>query len=104
MPKLACYLLRDDGEWYALGDRHRWHFAFVTFPGPDDGATRLAPEDARVLSLRLDGYGHDQAERERIAADVIRWAAGKFFRFKTELDPEIEPDVLPTPITGRCDL
>lgn len=73
MIALACYLLRDDGEWYALGDHYRWGTAFAVFNGPADGSVHLAPADAHVLALRLDDYGHNLQTRERIAEDIIRW-------------------------------
>lgn len=100
VPKLLCYLLRTDGEWYELGDVPRWQSSFTTFPGPADGSVVLTAEDAPLLGLRLDGYGHEPKVRERVAADIVRWACGKRFRFVTELDPEVEPDVRPSPITG----
>lgn len=100
---IACYLLREDGEWYVLGSVPRWFAAFATFMGPVDGSVVLnAPDDLRVLALRLDDYGHDLATRERFALDIIRWSAGRSIKFVTELDPEVlDPDVLPSPITGR---
>jgi hypothetical protein len=57
-------------------------------------------EDTRVLGLRLDGYGHDQVTLNRIAADIVRWGDGKRMLFVTELDPEVDPDVRPSPIMG----
>ena len=101
MLTLACYLLREDGEWYDLGNRHQWRSAIATFPGWPDGATILKFEDAYVLGIKLDGYDFDESTRMRIAADIIRWAAGKKFRFVSELCPEVvDPDVQPSPITG----
>jgi len=94
MPTLNCYLLRKDGEWFELGNRHEWHSSFAVFPGPIDGSVRLTMEDAHVLGLRLDN-------EFQLAVDIIRWAAGQSFRFKTELDPEHPEDGPPSPITGR---
>ena len=67
---LACYLLREDGEWYELGSVPEWRLSFGVFPGPSDGSVWL------------------------------RWGRGKRLRFITELDPEIEPGVKPAPISG----
>jgi hypothetical protein len=91
---VACYLRREDGAWYALGHVPEWRAAFTTFPGPADGSVWLTTEDTHVLGLRLDG-------RVDVAVDIIRWGQGKRLRFMTELDQEIEPGVLPSPITGR---
>ena len=113
MPTLACYLLREDGAWYEMGEHYRWGSAFVGFPWWDGRSVMLGPEDVRVLALCLDGYGYEPAKLERLAADIVRWAnegknpkavwiddaRGKF-KFVTELDAEVEPGVLPSPITG----
>lgn len=100
MPTLACYLRREDGEWFELGERHQWRTSFATFPGWPDGSTILTPEDAHVLALRLDGYGHSMETRERMAADIIRWMKGQRTWFMSELNAEVEPGVVPSPITG----
>lgn len=94
MPTLDCYLLRKDGEWFALGNRHFWHASFGAFPGPVDGSVMLTAEDAHLLGLRLDN-------EFQLAADIIKWANGQSFKFRTELDPEHPPDGPPSPITGR---
>ena len=85
--------MREDGEWYALGNMYEWRLSFAVFPGCPDGAVLLTPEDTCLLGLRLDG-------NEPLAADIIRWASGKKMWFKSELDPEIEPGVEPSPLTG----
>ena len=112
MTALACYLLREDGEWYVLGEHHRWGTAFAVFNGPSDGSVHLALSDVHVLALRLDDYGHDLQTRERIAEDIVRWCQrpekprhwatnpAYSVRFLTELDPEVPVDELPAPITG----
>ena len=114
MPTLDCYLLREDGEWFALGNHPHWSATFGVFPGEVDGSLMLGPEDIPVLALRLEGYGYEVAVLERLAADIVRWvnegknpkavwidqARGKF-KFRTELDPEHPPDGPPSPITGR---
>jgi hypothetical protein len=111
---LACYLLREDGQWYDLGTHHRWGVTFGVFPGGSDGSVMLGPEDVPLLALRLEGYGYESAFLERLAADIIRWAnegknpravwidqARGSFKFRTELDPEVPADGLPSPITGK---
>lgn len=116
MPTLNCYLLREDGEWFALGDHHQWHSSFATFPGPADGSVMLGPDDVPLLALRLEGYGYEVAFLEQLAAKIVRWAnAGKnpravwiddarrSFRFVTDLNSEVPIDGLPSPITGRWD-
>lgn len=105
MTTLACYLLRDDGEWFELGDNvYQWRMSFAVFPGPADGSTRLMPEDIELLALRLNDYGHNHEELTRFATAIIEWAAGRSFKFITELCPEIvDPDVPPSPITGRLE-
>mgnify|MGYP003385239228 CR=1 FL=1 len=115
MPTLACYLLREDGEWYELGNTHRWGTSLIVFPGDVSGRTWLTPEDAPTLALTLgvEPYGYDIPTLERIAADIVRWCQrpekpkhwatnpAYWVKFRTELDPEIvDPDVLPEPITG----
>jgi hypothetical protein len=100
--KVDCYLLRDDGEWYELGNVSLWSTAFSTFPGPADQSVVLTTDDIELLALRLDDYGHDPTVLTRLATDIVRWAQGKRFRFRTELDPQIERDVAPTPITGSA--
>ncbi len=97
---LHCYLLRSDGEWYDLGHAHRWRTSFAVFPGPPDGSVTLGPDDVVLLGLRLDDYEHALEERQRIAADIVRWADGQSFRFVSELEPEITPGVIPEPMTG----
>ncbi len=97
---LTCYLLREAGEWYELGHVRHWGLSFVAFPGPPDGSTILAPEDVHLLGLRIDGHGHDLPTRMRIAADIVRWSIGKSVRFVTDLSPEVEPGVAPSPMTG----
>lgn len=58
MNTLACYLLRDDGKWYALGPFPYWRSSFGVFPGPADGSLQIVtPEDSRLLALRLDEPG-----------------------------------------------
>ncbi len=94
MPTLACYLLREDGEWFALGNNYQWILSFAVFPGPDDGSVRLTTEDVHVLGLRLDN-------EFQLAIDIILWANSKSFRFLTGLDSEVPVDSLPSPITGR---
>ena len=94
MPTLNCYLLREDGEWFALGSNYQWNVSFGVFPGPPDGSVILTTEDVHVLGLRLDN-------EFQLAADIIRWAEGKSFRFLTELNIEVPVDGLPSPITGR---
>ncbi len=101
-PTLACYLLREDGEWYELGDVHRWRVSFAVFPGPADGSVELVLEDVPVLALRLDDYGHDPEALGRLAMDIVRWGNGKRMRFVSELEPEVEPGILPSPITGTA--
>jgi hypothetical protein len=114
VPTLACYLLREDGQWYDLGEHHHWHATFAVFPGGVDGSLMLGPEDVPVLALRLEGYGYEVAVLERLATDIVRWAnegknpratwiddARRSFKFRTELDPEHPPDGPPSPITGR---
>jgi len=110
--ELTCYLHREDEAWYALGNHRQWGMAFAAFPGGSDLSVRLGPEDVHVLALRLDGYGYAPTMLERLAADIVRWAnedktpraawiepKGKF-KFVTELDPEVTPDSVPSPITG----
>lgn len=94
---LACYLLREDGEWYDLGNKPEWRLSFAVFPGPADGSVMFGPEDVALLSMRLDGDA-------RVAADIVRWGCGKWMRFVSEFEPEVEPDVLPAPITGYARL
>lgn len=114
MPTLACYLLREDGQWYELGNHPHWRTTFAVFPGEADGSVMLGPEEVPLLALRLEGYGYESAVLERLAADIVRWAnegknpratwidqaRGKF-RFMTELCAEVPVDGLPSPITGR---
>lgn len=109
---INCYLLRDDGEWYELGDIYDWSAAFATFSGPSDGSVTLLPEDIPLLSLRLQGHGPSEEECNSLAADIVRWcqrvpqprhwatSPAHSMRFRTDLDPEVDPDVAPTPITG----
>ncbi len=97
---LACYLLREDGEWYELGNVPQWRISFGVFPGGIDGSTVFSPEDVHLLSLRLDDYGYTTSELKGIATNIIQWSQGKSVRFMSELDPEVEPDVPPSPITG----
>ena len=96
MPTLTCYLLRKDGEWFAMGENHQWGVSFAVFPGPIDGSVTLHEEDIHVLGLRLD-------DNFELAAKIIRWANGQSFRFRTELDPQVPEDGPPSPITGRWD-
>jgi len=113
MPTLECYLLRKDGQWYEMGNHHHWRSTFAAFPGETDGSVMLGPEDVPLLAIRLDGYGYEAAVLEQLAADIVRWAnEGKnpkgvwiddvrgSFKFVTELCPEVEPGVKPSPITG----
>lgn len=93
MPTLNCYLLRKDGEWFDLGMHVEWHASFAVFPGPIDGSVRLTMEDAHVLGLRLDN-------EFQLAIDIIKWANGQSFKFRTELDPEHPDAGPPSPITG----
>ena len=108
-PDLACYLRREDGEWYELGYVRYWRLSFGVFPGPADGSVQLTPKDTNLLALRLyeHEYDHDLRTRERIAADIIRWGNGMRMRFMSELeidpdDKEIGPDSKPTLITGSA--
>lgn len=96
MPTLTCYLLRDDGEWFAMGTRHEWETSFAMFPGPPDGSMTLLEEDAHLLGLRLDN-------EFELAAKIIHWAKGRSFRFRTDLDHQVPVDGLPSPITGSWD-
>lgn len=96
-----------------MGNHYQWAVSFAVFPGPVDGSVMLGPEDVPALARTLDGYGYESAVLERLAADIVRWAnegknpnavwidgARRRFKFVTELDPEVEPDVKPSPITG----
>lgn len=116
MPTLECYLLRSDGEWFALGNHHQWHLSFAVFPGGADGSVMLGDEDIPLLALRLEGYGYDTAFLECLAAKIIHWANNgmnprsiwihhqrRSFKFRTDLDQEVPVDGLPSPITGRWD-
>lgn len=98
MNTLRCYLKRADGEWFYLGVNVFWGTTIAVFPGPPDGSTRLLPEDTWLLALRIEASSTEASER--IAAEVIAWASGQFIRYVNELDPELEPDVPPMPITG----
>lgn len=116
MPTLTCYLLRSDGEWFAMGEHYRWGTAFAVFPGEADGSVMLGPEDVPLLALRLEGYGYEPAFLERLAAKIIHWAnegmnprsiwihhQRRSFKFRTDLDPQVPEDGPPSPITGRWD-
>lgn len=116
VPTLTCYLLRKDGEWFAMGEHHHWRTTFAVFPGESDGSVMLGDEDIPLLALRLEGYGYDTAFLERLATKIIHWAnegmnprsvwidgQRRSFRFMTDLDSEVPIDGLPSPITGRWD-
>jgi hypothetical protein len=95
MPTIDCYLHREDGEFYDLGTNHGWAMSFRTFPGPPDGSLILNPSDLYTLTCRLD-------DNEALAADIIRWGAGKWIQFVTELDAIVPRDTPPSPITGSA--
>ncbi len=103
---LHCYLLREDGEFYDLGYAYRWHAAFACFDGSADGKTYLRLEDEHLLALRLQEPDFDLPTCEHIAKDIIAWAYNpksaflRWVKFVSELSPEIEPDVAPSPLTG----
>ena len=101
MTTLRCWLRRQDGEFYDLGEKPAWGTAIGVFPGAADGTAWFTMDDVPLLALRL---GRDRdiptAECVRIAADIVRWAAGRGVRYVTELDPEVPADGPPSPITG----
>ena len=116
VPILTCYLLRSDGEWFAMGEHYQWGTTFAVFPGGADGSVMLGDEDIPALALRLEGYGYDSAFLDKLATRIVRWANDgmnprsvwidgqrRSFKFRTDLDPEVPVDGLPSPITGRWD-
>lgn len=104
---LACYLIREDRQFYALGTNHEWRLSFGVFPGPSDGSVVLGLRDVPLLALRLgldsgtELFGTAGPRAIALATSIVQWADGKSFRFVSELDPDVEPGVEPTPITGR---
>lgn len=100
---IQCYLLRDDGEFFALGTNYGWRISFAVFPGPPDGSVYLTEDDVTLLALRLEGLGYPLDVCRRFATAIIRWGSGHSMRFVSALDPEIDLGVEPSPLTGSID-
>ena len=102
MNSLECYLRREDGVYFELGPMPEWRIAFAVFNH------YIVPQDTDLLARRLvtPEKGFDYARCLPIARAIVAWICerpgwSQDVRFVSELDPEIEPGVKPTPITGR---